>query len=180
MLGRQLIHVHTNYDAWRQNCQKLFLSAGFFFNGPFLFFLFFLFSLFYCCSSTVVSIFTPPWTPCCTHPCLLSLNLPPLALSMCPLYMFLDGSSPIFPHYPSPAPLWSLSVCFLFQCFWLYFACVCFVDQVPLIGEIICYLSFTAWLISLSIMLSSSIHAVAKGRSSFLSAVLHSIVIMFS
>ena len=29
------------------------------------------------------------------------------------------------------------------------------------------YLSFMTWLISLSIMLSSSIHAVAKGRSSF-------------
>ena len=29
------------------------------------------------------------------------------------------------------------------------------------------YLSFPTWLISLSIMLSSSIHAVAKGRSSF-------------
>ena len=34
-------------------------------------------------------------------------------------------------------------------------------------GEIIWYLSFTTWLISLSIMLSSSIHAVEKGRSSF-------------
>ena len=33
--------------------------------------------------------------------------------------------------------------------------------------EIIWYLSFTTWLISLSIMLSSSIHAVTKGRSSF-------------
>ena len=31
---------------------------------------------------------------------------------------------------------------------------VCFVHYVPLIGEIIWYLSFTAWLISLSIILS--------------------------
>ena len=31
------------------------------------------------------------------------LNLPSLALSMCPLYMFLDGPSSIFPHYPSPS-----------------------------------------------------------------------------
>ena len=45
------------------------------------------------------------------------------------------------------------------------------IDYVPVKGEIIWYLSLTAWLISLSIMLSSSIHAVAKGRSSFLSAV---------
>ena len=34
--------------------------------------------------------------------------------------------------------------------------------------EIIWYLSLTAWLISLSRMLSSSIHAVAKGISSFI------------
>ena len=38
---------------------------------------------------------------------------------------------------------------------------------VPVKGEIIWYLSLTIWLISLSIMLSSSIHAVAKGISSF-------------
>ena len=42
----------------------------------------------------------------------------------------------------------------------------CFTNQVPLIGEIIWYLSLTTWLISLSIMLYSSIHAVEKGRSS--------------
>ena len=36
------------------------------------------------------------------------------------------------------------------------------VDYVPVKGAIIWYLSLTAWLISLSIMLSSSIHAVAK------------------
>ena len=45
---------------------------------------------------------------------------------------------------------------------------VCLVDQVPLIGKIIQYLSFTTWLISLSIILSSSIYAVAKGRSFFI------------
>ena len=43
-------------------------------------------------------------------------------------------------------------------------------------GEFMWYLSFTAWLISLSIMLSSSIHAVAKvGAPSFL--LLHSIAL---
>ena len=40
--------------------------------------------------------------------------------------------------------------------FCLFFS---FVDYVPVKGEIIWYLSLTAWLISLSIMLSSSIHA---------------------
>ena len=42
-----------------------------------------------------------------------------------------------------------------------------FFDYVPVKGEIIWYLSLTAWLISLSIMLSSSIHAVAKGKIAF-------------
>ena len=41
------------------------------------------------------------------------------------------------------------------------------VDYVPVTGEIIWYLSLTAWLISLNIRLSSSIHADAKGISSF-------------
>ena len=45
------------------------------------------------------------------------------------------------------------------------------IDYVPVKGEITWYLSLTTWLISLSIMLSSSIHAVAKGiRYFFLSA----------
>ena len=65
------------------------------------FFFCFLKISFYYSSSTVVSIFTPP-APCPTHPHLPPSNLPPLALSMCPLYMFLGGPSPIFPHYPSP------------------------------------------------------------------------------
>ena len=48
--------------------------------------------------------------------------------------------------------------------FYLLFSSV---DYVPIKGENVWYLSLTAWLISLSIILSSSIHAVAKGRSSF-------------
>ena len=38
-------------------------------------------------------------------------------------------------------------------------------DYVPVKGEIIWYLPLTTWLISFSIMLSSSIHAVTKGIS---------------
>ena len=41
------------------------------------------------------------------------------------------------------------------------------VDYVLVKGEIIWYLSLTIWLISLSIVFSSSIHAVAKDISSF-------------
>ena len=71
------------------------------------------------CSSTIVSIFIPPFHSGPTHPGLPPLNLTPLALSMCPLYKFLDGPSCII---PLPSPLWLLSVCSLFQCLWLSFA----------------------------------------------------------
>ena len=45
-----------------------------------------------------------------THPRLPPSNLPPLALSMGPLYMFIDGPSSIFPHCSSPPPLWLLFI----------------------------------------------------------------------
>ena len=111
--------------------------------------------------------FCPTSAHCLTYPHLPPSNLPPLALSTCSLYMLLDGPSPIFSHYPlSPVPssycqfdlYFNVSGCILLACLFCY---------VTLIGEIIWYLSFTVWLISLSIMPSSSIHAVAKVRSSF-------------
>ena len=43
----------------------------------------------------------PPPQPAPPH---LPQSFPLLALSMGPLYTFLDGPSPIFPHYP-PLPL---------------------------------------------------------------------------
>ena len=43
--------------------------------------------------------FTPATSP---HPCLPPSILSPLALSTCPLYMFLDDPSLIYPHNPSP------------------------------------------------------------------------------
>ena len=50
--------------------------------------------IFYCCSSTVVSIFPPP-QPSPAPPSIL----PPLALSMCPLYMSLDDPILFFNIY---------------------------------------------------------------------------------
>ena len=113
-----------------------------------------------------------------THPHLPPSNLPPLALSMCPSYVFLDGSSHTSPSYPPPPlSLVSISQFFISMSLVVFCLLVCFADQVPLIGEIIWYLSFTSWLISLSIMPSHFIHAVMKGRRSFfLSAVYSSIV----
>ena len=45
--------------------------------------------------------FNPTMPACPAHLHLTSSNLPPLALSMCPFYMFFDGPSPIVPYYPS-------------------------------------------------------------------------------
>ena len=46
---------------------------------------------------------SPPYT----------LEFTPLALSMCPLYIFLDGPSHFSSIIPFPSPLWLLSVCSL-------------------------------------------------------------------
>ena len=86
---------------------------------------------------------------------------PPFSLSMGPLYMFSDNSS------PPTSSLVTVSLFFISMSLLVLCLLVSFVDQVPLIGEIIWYLSFTASLTSLSIMLSSSIYAIGKGRSSF-------------
>ena len=63
------------------------------------------------------------------------------------------------------------AVCLPMPPSWFSAPFVCFIDWVPLIDKIIWYLSFTAWLISVSVMLSSTIHAVVEGRSSFLLSV---------
>ena len=71
-------------------------------------------------------------------------------------------------HYPFPLPPLAIVRVFLTSMSLVIF-CLLFssVDYVPVKGEIIWYLSLTTWLISLSIMLSSSIHAVPKGKRSF-------------
>ena len=68
---------------------------------------------------------------------------------------------------PPPYPLVTVSLYFISMSLVIFGLLVCFLDQVPLKGEIIWSLSLTAWLISLSIMLSSSIHAISKGMISF-------------
>ena len=87
---------------------------------------------FYCCSSTFVSIFTPPIPV--SHP-----QTHPLWLSPCVLHTCSLMASPLSPIIPLLPPLWLPSDCSLFQHLWLYFACL----FVPLIGEIIWYFSFT-------------------------------------
>ena len=116
-------------------------------------------------------------------------NFSPLAL-LCPSYpppphshtvvhvhgSYIDvlclGPSPSFHYYPPLySPLVTQSVLCFHACGSILFVSLhCSLDC--FIGEIIWYLSFTDWLISFNIIFSSSIHAIAKGRSSFcLSAV---------
>ena len=124
------------------------------------------FKLFYCCSSTVVCIYPLPFPSSHpSHPHLLPCFHPLLVLSM--LSFIVIPENPSSRLSPPTSPLVTVSL-FLFSMFLVIFwLLVCFVDYVPVKGEIIWYLSLTPWLISLSIMLSSSIHAVAKGRSFF-------------
>ena len=114
--------------------------------------------LFYFFSITVVCIFSPPQP-----------NPPPSPASPIPLG-FVHVSFTVVPenpspHCPLPTPLWLL---FLTSMSLVIF-CLLFssVDYVPVKGEIIWYLSLTTWLISLSIILSRSIHVFTKSRSSF-------------
>ena len=141
------------------------------------FFFLFSFKLFYCCSSTVVCIYLPPSPPSQPSP-------PPSPDStspwLCPCVLYICSRKP-FPPLPlvslPTSPLVTVRLFFISMSLVTFCLFVCFADQVPVKGEIIWYLSFSAWLISLSIMLSSSIHAVAKGRSSFfLSTAQYSIV----
>ena len=60
------------------------------------------------------------------------------------------------------SPLWSLHLRVCFYCLFIYF-----VHWIPHISEIIWYLSFSVWLISLSITPSRSIHIVSNGKNSF-------------
>ena len=84
----------------------------------------------------------------------------------------------LFPSLSPPnSPLVIVKLFLISMSLVIYCLIFSFVDYVPVKGEITWYFSLTSWLISLSITLSSSIHAVAKGRSSFfLSAAYNSIV----
>ena len=61
----------------------------------------------------------------------------------------------LFSYYPSPPSfLVTVSLIFILMSLAVFCLRVCFVDYVPFIGEIMWYMSFTTWLISLNIMLS--------------------------
>ena len=85
----------------------------------------------------------------------------------CPGVLY-SSSWKSFPSLSPPhSPLVTVKLFLISISLFIFCLLFSFVDYVPVKGEIIWYLSFTTWLISLSIMLSRSIHAVPKGRSSF-------------
>ena len=111
--------------------------------------------------------FPPVALPCPANPpppqLIPTVTVTPHPCCPCPWVPWLD-SSPSFPCYPLPPP-WSWSIFFLISLsLALFYSFAYFVLLVPIIGEIIWRLYFTTWLLSLSIILSSSIYAVAKGR----------------
>ena len=85
----------------------------------------------------------------------------------CPCVLYSSSCNPLSPLSPPHSPL-AIVRLFLTSMSLVLF-CLLFspVDYVPVKGEIIWCLSLVTWLISFSIMLSSSIHAVAKDISSF-------------
>ena len=103
-----------------------------------------------------MSAFSPhPSTPPQTNP-------PPSPTATLPLD-FVLVSFIIVPVNPSPhSPLAIVRLFLTSMSLVIFCLLFSFVDYVPVKGEIIWYLSLTAWLISLSIMLSSSIHAVER------------------
>ena len=121
-------------------------------------YLFLLFFKYSCLHFPTTTFHSPPTTT--SHP----QCSPPLALSRGPLHMFFDDPTLYFPGYaPSSSPLVTVSLFFISVFLVLFYLLICFVYQVPHVGEIIENLSyFIAWLISLSIILSISIHAVVQ------------------
>ena len=127
--------------------------------------LIFLILILHCYSITVVCLFSPSLHPTPAKPTSLPCFHPTHWFCPCVLY-----SSSWKPFSPLSLPHSPLAIIRLFlTSMSLVIFCLLFssVDYVPVKGEIIWYLSLTTWLISLAIMLSSSINAVAKGISSF-------------
>ena len=91
-------------------------------------------------------------------------NPPPSFVSTLPLG-FVYVSFIVVPEIPSPhcpSPLVIIRLFLISMSLVIFCLLFSFADYVPVKGEIIWYLSLTTLLISLSIMLSSSIHAVPK------------------
>ena len=170
-ISSRSIHVVRNskisFFLWQGNIQ-FYLCTASLSTCLFLYF-YFLLNHFYCYSTTVVPIF--PTLSSYAHP-------PPTPTVSSHTVVHVCGSfihdlclvpSSSFHHYSSTLSLLvSFSLFHVSMPLVLFCLIVYFVHWIPLIGDIIWHLSFTNWLISLSILFSRSIFVMAKGRSSFL------------
>ena len=111
----------------------------------------------YCYSITVVCLLSPPLHPTPAEPTSLPCVHPPPWF--CPCVLYSSSWKPFSPLTHPPSPLAMFRLLLLSMSLVMFCLLFSFVDYVPVRGEIIWYLSLTTWLISLSIMLSSSIHA---------------------
>ena len=89
-------------------------------------------------------------------------TLPVLCVTSPGLIYFLTGGSYLIPftYFPSThtPSLWQPLICSLYL--WVYIHFVLFAFYIPRISKILCNLSFSVWLLSLSITLSRSIHVI--------------------
>ena len=134
---------------------------------------------FYCYSVTVVCLFCPTLQHTPAEPTSLPDIQPPLPrhhhpahpARSCPCVLHRSSCNPLLPQSPPHSPMASVRLFSTSMSLCIYCLLYSSIDYVPVKGGIIWYLSLTAWLISFSIMLSSSILALAQGvSSSFLSA----------
>ena len=109
---------------------------------------------------TIVCIFSPSLHPTSANPTSLPHLYPPPWF--CPCVLYSSAYRPLSPLPPPHSPLAIVTLFLISMSLVIFCLLFSFVDYVPGKGEIIWYLSLTTWLISLSIMLSSSIHAIAK------------------
>ena len=84
----------------------------------------------------------------------------------CPCVLYSSSCNPFSSLSPPHSPLPIVRLFLTSKSLGIFCLLFSSIYYVPVKGEIIWYLSLTTWLISLSIMLSSSIHAVTKGISS--------------
>ena len=116
------------------------------------FILFYFLKLLYCCSITIVCIFSPPLHPTPFKTTSLPCFFPPPWF--CPCVLYSSSCKPLSPLSPPHSPLAIVRLILTSMSLVIFCLLFSFVDYVPVKGGIIWYLSLTAWLISLSIMLS--------------------------
>ena len=152
------IHVNSTVGQ-RSQCWTLeYRSFFLIFYGNSFFFNFY--------SIKIVCIFSPSFHPTPANPTSFPNLYPPSWF--CPCVLYSSSSTLLSPPSPPPSPLAIVTLYLISMSLVIFCLLFSFVDYVPVKGEIIWYLSLTAWLISLSIMLCSSIHAVANSISSYL------------